>query len=327
LQEAALSFRVSGRLIELPIRASVTVSEGDIIGQLDPRDFEAQITQLQSQLDQADAQLTALRAGARPGEIASLEAGIDAVVAQLSQATEQLERTQSLVNSGVATRGQLEQDEAAVLVAQAELRAKQEELTLARDGGRPEEIAASEAAIRGLEAQIQAARDNLDDATLRAPFDGIVARRAVENFTNIQAGAEIVVLQQLSPAAMAFDVPGPDVLELSTAGDIDTSVRLSVMGSGELDAELIEFTTQADASTQTYRGRVSVELPEGLPILPGMVGTVIARTAESDDAAQVSVPISALVSEGLSAGDVVVTAGVSRLQDGMAIRPITEIGG
>ncbi|MDA8747877.1 biotin/lipoyl-binding protein, partial [Litoreibacter sp.] len=80
--EAVLSFRVSGRVIELPIRASTDVKEGDVIAKLDPRDFERQIAQLQTQKDQSLAQLAALRSGARSEEVSALEAGIDAVDAQ-----------------------------------------------------------------------------------------------------------------------------------------------------------------------------------------------------------------------------------------------------
>lgn len=362
LQEAILSFRVSGRLMELPIRASMNVKKGDIIARLDPRDFKTQIEQLQSQKDQANAEIAALRAGARPGEVAAIQAGVDAVIAQLAQASDQFERTKKLVERGVSTRAQLEQDEAAVLVTQAELRAKQEELGVARSGGRVEEIDAAEAALRGLDIQIQTASDNLTDATLRAPFDGIIARRSIENFTNIQAGADVVVLQQLSPVALAFDVPGQDVFTFAGAENVSTFVTLSALPGEELPAELIEFTTQADAATQTYRGRVAVSIPDGLPIISGMVGTIIAKT-KTDVEPQLSVPINALganadgssfvwlvnttdntvrnqpvklgeasgasivVLEGLGDGDTVVTAGINRLQNGMTIRPITKVGG
>ena len=65
-------------------------------------------------------------------------------------------------------------------------------------GGRPEGIAVAEVAIRGIDVQIKVFRGSLSDATLLAPFDRIVARRTVENFTNVQAGQSIVVLQGLN---------------------------------------------------------------------------------------------------------------------------------
>lgn len=363
-QETALSFRVSGRVIELPVRAAVQVKEGDVIARIDPRDFEKDIAQLQSQLDQAVAKLQAMRAGAREGEVAALVAGIAAMQANVDQATEQAVRTRELTERGVVSAAKLDQDEAALKVAEAQLLAKSEELALAKSGARQEEIDVGEAVISGIETQIQTARDNLADTTLRAPFDGTIARRNIENFSNIKAGEEVVLLHKLSTIVLVFDVPGPDVISFSELQDIDitTVVTLSALPGKEFPAELVEFSTQADAATQTYRARVAVTIPEGTSVLPGMIGRVIV-TYQSDGNTEINIPITAVganadgsafvwlvdsaantvskqsvslgeakgdkvvVTDGLADGDTVVSAGVSRLLDGMAIRPITKVGG
>tara|TARA_R110002094_G_scaffold122941_3_gene117796 strand:- start:6077 stop:7390 length:1314 start_codon:yes stop_codon:yes gene_type:complete len=361
-QEVALSFRVSGNLIELPIRGSMQVKTGDVIGQIDTRDFETQLAQLQSQRDQAAAQLSALRTGARPQEISALEAAVDAAQAQVDQARDQVERARNLAERGTVTRVTLEQDEAALRVAVAQLRAETENLAIGRAGGRPEEIEASEAAIRGIEAQIEVAQNNISDATLRAPFDGIIARRDVENFINIQAGQSVALLQALSIIHVSFDVPAPDVTALTANGPdkIKNTVQLDALPGQILSSETVEFSVQADKATQTYRGRVAVEVPEDAFVLPGMVGTVIssapgpqptlavpltavAARADStpkvwvvDDAGVVSERPVVLgeisggvvaVTEGLTAGETIVAAGVHALTQGMTIRPVDKIGG
>jgi multidrug efflux pump subunit AcrA (membrane-fusion protein) len=361
-QQADLSFRVSGRLIELKVLASQFVEEGDVIAVLDPRDFEAAIAQLDSAIAQAKAQLRALRSGARGEEISALEAGVAAVQAQVDQALDQAKRTRELTERGVTSPAKLEQDESALRVAEAQLRAKLEELAIGRAGGRVEEVEASEAALKGLEAQRKTAMDNLSDATLRAPFGGIIARRDVENFTNIQAGQTIVFLQKLSVVNLVFDVPGPDVVVFSGAEDVNTQVIFNALPDQSFPSELVEFSTQADTATQTYRAQVGVTLPENSRILPGMIGRVVAAAA-SDAGPTNLVPLSAVganadqssyvwkvdpntfavsktavtlgdvigdqvqIPEGLSVGDTVVSAGVTRLQEGMVIRPITQIGG
>lgn len=360
-QEVELSFRVSGSLIDLPIRGSMQVKAGDVIGQIDTRDFETQISQLQSQKDQADAQFSALRTGARPQEISALEAAVDAAQAQVDQARDKVERTRSLAERGTVAMVTLESDESALRVAEAQLRAETESLAIGREGGRPEEIQAAEAAIRGIDAQIDVVKNNIADATLRAPFDGIIARRDVENFTNIQAGQNVALLQALSVIHVSFDVPAPDVTALAANGpdNIKNAVRLDALPDQLFIAETVEFSVQADTATQTYRGRVAVEVPEGALILPGMVGTVISSAAGPQS--QLAVPLSAVaasadgtpkvwvvddagvvserpvllgevsgglvnVSEGLKAGETIVAAGVHALTPGMAIRPVTKIG-
>ena len=360
-REIELSFKVSGQVIDLPVRAASDIAQGDVVAQIDTRDFENQIAQLQSQKDQATAQLAALRAGARDEEIAALEAAVESAQAQVDQTREALDRAEQLLERGVGTQAQLEGAQAEFRVAQANLRAQQEQLRIGQVGGRPEDLAASEAALRGIEAQIKIARDSLADATLVAPFDGIIARRDIENFSNVQAGQSIVLLQGLDVVHLAFDIPSPDVTELTRNGpeQITNKARFEALPGQEFDAEIVEFSVQADSATQTYRGRVAVKVPEGAVILPGMVANVIASTQGS--AAQVQAPLSAIaaapdgapfvwlvdasgkvaqravslgeasgrqvvVTDGLEVGDVIVSAGVSEIIDGMTIRPITQVG-
>ncbi|MEM7441416.1 MAG: efflux RND transporter periplasmic adaptor subunit [Pseudomonadota bacterium] len=360
-REIELSFKVSGQVIDLPVRAASNVQAGDVIAQIDKRDYENQLAALQSQRDQAAAQLEALKAGARAEEVSALEAAVESAQAQVDQTREALARAEELFKRGVATRAQVEGAQAEARVAEANLRAQQEQLRIGKAGGRPEDIAASEAVIRGIDAQIKVARDALSDTTLVAPFDGIVARRDIENFSNVQAGQAIVLLQGLAVVHLAFDIPGPDVTQLSRNGpdQITNTAFFDALPGQEFEAEIVEFSVQADSATQTYRGRVAVTVPEDAVILPGMVANVVASTEGAGS--QVFAPLSAIaakpngdpfvwivdsegvvsertvtlgaaggadviVTSGLTAGDVVVAAGVSEIVDGMTIRPIRQVG-
>jgi len=274
-QEVELSFRVSGQIVELPIRGGVNVKKGDIIAQLDKRDFEAEITRVQSQIEQADAQLTALTSGARAEDIAALEAAVEAVQVQVDAARDQLGRSEKLLKSGVVTKAKVETDTTNLKVAQAELEAKNQELIKEKSGARVEDVAAQEAAIKGLKSTLQSLNDNLSDATLRAPFDGIIATRNVENFSNIQAKEAIATLQELSTPNLVFDIPASDIPTLAKAEHPNLKAVLDSIPGREFKAERSEFSTKADPATQTYRGRVSIQNPDAEPILPGMTGALI----------------------------------------------------
>ncbi|WP_420010919.1 efflux RND transporter periplasmic adaptor subunit [Tateyamaria sp.] len=360
-REVVMSFKVSGQVIELPIRAAAEVKAGDVLARIDPRDFENQIAQLQSSRDQAVAQLEALRAGARPEEIIALEAAVESAQAQVDQTREALDRAQELLDRGVSTRAQLETAQANARVAEANLRAQEEQLRIGEIGARAEDIAAAEAALRGIDAQIKVATDSLADATLTAPFDGIIARRDIENFTNVQAGQNIALLQGLDVVHLAFDIPGPDVTALTRNGtdQIRNIATFDALPGQEFEAEFVEFSVQADSATQTYRGRVAVTVPENAVILPGMSANVVSSTAGS--AAQLRAPLSAIaagpdgspfvwrvneggavsaqpvtlgdasgssvvLTDGVAVGDTVIAAGVSQILEGMTIRPITQVG-
>lgn len=198
---------------------------------------------------------------------------------------------------------------------------------------------------------------------MRAPFNGVVARRHIDNFTNIRAGETIVLLQNLDTVHLVFDVPGVDVMIWAAADfdDIDFTVELTGSDLALTATELVEFSTQADAGTQTYQARISVQVPEAVTALSGMVGrvrmelpytgvtyprvpiTALATTPEGDSFVWVVDPASQAVAarpvttgkmdgdqvtitDGLEAKTSIVIAGVSRLSEGLVIRPISQIG-
>jgi RND family efflux transporter MFP subunit len=350
--------------VALPVRAATKLKQGDIIAELDKRDFENAIARLESQRDQSAAQLDALKKGARAEEIVALQAAIYASQAKVDQARQQVMRTRELFEKEIVAEAQLEKDEASLRVAQAELRTTEEELIIGQSGGREEDVVAAEAVLRGLETDVRNARDNLDDATLRAPFDGVVARRHIDNFTNINAGEDIVLLQNLNTIDLVFDIPGADVIMWSTMDWENLDIAVELTGSNrELTAsELVEFSTQADAGTQTYQARISVKVPSGRTALAGMVGRVRLSAPAQESMRQLNVPLTALattpegnpfvwivdpanntlsardvatgvmskdkvdITSGLEAGEMIVIAGVSRLSEGLVIRPITTVG-
>ena len=360
-QEVELSFRVSGRIVELAVRGALRVKKGDLIAQLDTRDFKSELARFESQLGQAKARLRLLTSGARAEDVAALEAEVAAARAEVDGAEAAAERSRKLFQRNVVARARLDQDLTRLRVAKAALNAKTQELIKGRSGAREEEVAVQQATIDGLELSVATARAALEDAGLRAPFGGIIARRLVENFANVQAKEPIAILQKLDKLTLSFDVPGPDVAKLAGRRPLSVTARLDGLPGREFVAELVEFSTQADAATQTYRGRVAIDLPGSAIILPGMVGNVVA-TDTGGGKAGYTVPLSALASEadgtpfvwviagaenrvsrrpirtgevsgvavavldGLSEGDVVVTAGVSALRDGMSVRPVTAIG-
>ncbi len=360
-QQVEISFRVSGRIVELPIRAATKVKKDDIIAQLDKRDFEAEVDRTNNLLNQAKAQLRSMTSGARAEDIATLEAGVEAAKARAQAAQKQFARGKILFEKGVVTKVRLDQDQADLRIANADLKARQQELAKGRAGSRKEDVEAQEATVKGLEVQLATARDALSDTTLRAPFNGIVAIRDVDNFANIAANQRLAVLLVTDSLDLVFDVPGPDVATTGLRKDLVIFAKLDSVPDKQFSATLVEFAIQADPATQTFRGRVTIEKPEAYTILPGMSGTIIV-TEKQARATAFKLPASAissepdgnifvwvvtqpdnrvekqtvtagevsgadiLILEGIVSGDIVVTAGTSHLQGQMVVRPITEIG-
>lgn len=134
-------------------------------------------------------------------------------------------------------------------------------------------------------AQLKETRDALDDTYLRAPFSGVIAKRYVENFSDVQAKEPVVSLQDISRVEVLVDLPE----------QVMTNVRKKKHGTRMAYAEfaaapgkqyplsLKEFKAEADPDTQTFQAVLEMEQPEDITVLPGMTANVIGREIGAGD--------------------------------------------
>jgi multidrug efflux system membrane fusion protein len=363
-RRADLAFQVSGLLTRLPIKEGQEVAEGEVIAQLRQDEFEARLKTLQGQLDQARAALRALRAGERPEERLRREAQVRAALARLENARIEHDRNTRLLQTRAISRSEFDLSETAYRVAQEDYAAA---VQLLEKGtiGREEDIEAREAEVRGLEGRVVEAQLNVSDATLRAPFDGVIARRLVDENQNVQAKQPIVEFQDIEEIDVVVDVPEFVMsADLRTADIVSLTAEFSGAPGVQFPVRIREIAQVADPTTQTFQIRVAMPAPTEVRVLPGMTATVTAtyrrasilgdpilvpvsaihRTAAGKQVAWIvspdltvssrSVQVGAAeggeiaVLEGLAPGDRIAVAGVSFLRDGMRIRDLAgELGG
>ena len=155
IQEADLAFRVPGTLKEFSVIEGQEIKKGDLLAKLDPRDFEIAVKQASASLQGAQAQLKAMKAGARPEQMAQLKANVQAREAQLDEVEARYKRFKQLYKEKVISKQQLDAVQAEHNVADSQLEAARQQLAEGQKGARDEEIEAQESQIRMLETQWQ----------------------------------------------------------------------------------------------------------------------------------------------------------------------------
>jgi len=355
-----LAFQVPGIVASLPVREGQSVAKGEIIAQLRQDEFEAQLKGRQSQLDQARASLNALRAGDRPEERRRLEAQVRAAAARMNNARIEFNRFQELLGSGAISRREFDTARTAYLVAQEEHTSARQMLEKGATG-RTEDIAAREAEVRGLESRVVEANLQLADSTLRAPYDGVISQRFVEPNQNVRAKQPIVRFQDVDEIDIAVDVPETlMVADIRSADIVQMMAELGGAPGVRFPVHIREIAQQADPTTQTYRMRVAMKVPEGVTVLPGMTATVsLAYRRASILGDTILVPASAVLKDpageavawvigkdqvverrpvklgavtgsqieildGLQPGDRIAVAGVRFLRAGMMVRDLGD---
>lgn len=295
--QASLSFRLGGRLVERPVRAGVSVGDGEVVARLDP---ENELNELRS----ARAALTAAQAA-------------------LGQADNQYQRQRHLVERGITTRSDFEAAEQARTAAQAQVDGAQARVRTAGDvvgfttlkadapgvvtavGAEPGEVVAAGRMI------VQLARRDGRDAVFEVPAD--LARAAspdvevivaLASDPNVKARGRVrEIAPQADPVTRTFAVR----VGLT---DPPQSFRLGTAVSGTLRGGA--HMALAIPSTALVRRGQDVG---AWAVDPG-TAKVIWRTLDVISAG----PATALVAKGLAAGDIVVTAGANLLHEGQSVK-------
>ena len=169
--------------------------------------------------------------------------------ANLDKANNDLKRFQILYDKGVSPKTKLEEAENDASVAQA---------------------------------AYDKAEKAIEDAVLVAPFDGVVAKKLVEDFQNVDDKQAVLVLQDDSKLKLRVTVPESDLAggpRSQSVEDIDRLIRSVVIVSSlpdlKIPAHLHELALTADPTTRTFDATFVFVPPADQGVLPGMTAKVI----------------------------------------------------
>ncbi|GAA0771671.1 efflux RND transporter periplasmic adaptor subunit [Roseibium denhamense] len=202
------------------------------------------------------------------------------------------------------------------------------------------------------------ARQNLQYTELRAPFDGIVSLRLVENFTTVSVGTPIVQMHDISEVQVDINVAEALFGRVTESEVVSIEAKFPAYGDKLFPLSYREHSSRVDEVTQTYRITLAMPREEAEQLFPGMTASVVVKFLPEglELGEQLLVPSSAIavdgdgnsfvwtfdeasgevtkqivevgtvmgdfmpVRAGLEKGDEIVSAGVAYLSDGQAVR-------
>lgn len=291
-QTAELGFQIGGRLQELNVKEGDEIQLGQVIAELDATDIRLKLENSQASYNKAEADF---------------------------------KRADELIKGGFISQADYDNLEAAYTSARTQLAASQQELAYTK---------------------------------LIAPFSGIIAERHVDNFVVIQAKQPVVTLQDLSMIAIKIDIPESIMIRIDRNNENRKMYAMfESLGDIRYPLTLKEVSTRSDPQTQTFEVTLSMPTPEDKLILPGMTTTVIGEPGNTAASSIILPPQSVLedsrgrfvyiaspqagdeatiarrevqtgilneqgleVTSGLEQGEHVVTAGMSKITEGMRVR-------
>jgi membrane fusion protein, multidrug efflux system len=232
----AIKARVDGQIVNVNLREGAAVKKGDVLFRIDPRPYEAALRQ---------AEANALRdAAAR------------------DQARSQDRRYQELLEKNFISKE-----------AYAQIRTN---------------AATAEATAKASEAALENARLNLDYCTIRSPLDGYVGRVLLQagNMVRANDATPLVVINQVRPVYVNFAIPEqnlPEVRQRMARGPLAAEVVPVDAAHQAPRGQLIFVDNAVDPSTGTIRLRAQFDNADAA-LWPGQFVTLSLRLYEQADA-------------------------------------------
>lgn len=237
-EQVTLSFKVTGRVEELRVDLGSTVRKDEPIARLTPTDFELRLRQAEAALQQARARLGLDAAGETDAVDLEQTSVVRQARAALTEARRQRERVATFVERGISAKADLEAADAALEIAEG------------RHQDSLEEVRNRQAVLLQRRSELALARQQVDDATLRSPIDGVIRERMVFAGEYRAAGTPIVTIVRQHPLRLQLAVPERSATSLQVG-------------------QLVRVTVEGDATAYEGRvSRVSPSIEEGTRTLP-----------------------------------------------------------
>jgi membrane fusion protein (multidrug efflux system) len=181
-----LSSRIDGTVISVHAENNDRVKAGELLVEIDPRDYEVAVAQARARLELAVAQV----ASAKQDYAASL-ANVREDDADNFRAQRDAQRYAALLNERVVAQNEYDQYTATARVDAAKVDSAREAA-----GSALKTIAAREADVDAAKAALDQAQLNLSYTKIYAPANGIVGRRTVELGSRIEPGQSLMFVTE-----------------------------------------------------------------------------------------------------------------------------------
>ncbi|GMB01127.1 HlyD family efflux transporter periplasmic adaptor subunit [Pelosinus sp. IPA-1] len=205
-KEVDINSKVPGRVVSLLVKEGDRVTKGQVLAHIDNRDIVAQANQARANIKALDAQtaqaatVTILQDQTAKAALNTAQAQLEKAKSDLALAESDYKRFRELVASGAISAQLFDTYRTKYQVAQAAYTQTQASVASAEAGLLQTNVnTANEEAMRSKVAQGQAALQqvdvSLDETEIRAPFDGIITAKYVEEGAMVSQGMPLVAIQ------------------------------------------------------------------------------------------------------------------------------------
>lgn len=271
ITETPIYARTNGYLRRRFVDIGDRVGRGQLLAEIESPEVDQELKQSQANTQQAQAEVEQAKADAEQART------------QLELARVNLKRSQTLVAQGVSPEQETDDAQATFNARQAAYNA-----SIATIGAREAAVGANRANVNRL-VELQSFEQ------IRAPFDGVITLRSVDNGALVTSGStttsrELFRLAQSNVVRIRINVPQTYVASIKKGQPVRIEIR--EMPGQVFTAAVARTTNSLDTSTRTLQTEIDLPNADGR-LLPGMYAQVSFTVGQENP--PLIVPASALI--------------------------------
>jgi RND family efflux transporter MFP subunit len=251
-ERVTVSTKVEGRLSAVNVDLGSKLAQGDSVAQLETTDYRLRVEQAEALLSQARARLGLDAQGTDSQVEIDQTSLVKEAQATLQEATANLERARSLVEKRLIARSEF--DTASATFVRAET---------AVENAR-EEIRNRIALLRQRRSEVELAKKQLADTTVRSPLSGMVEAKQASVGEYLPVGSPIATVVRIDPLRLRAEVPERDAASVR----VDQRVRFVIDGqTGAFEGRVARLSPILAEQSRTLA--VEAEIPNSGSLRPG----------------------------------------------------------
>ncbi|MBM4255671.1 MAG: HlyD family secretion protein [Deltaproteobacteria bacterium] len=293
-EEKVIKSEISGRVMNVTFTDGAQVKQGDVLVDVDARDYRSQVAQqelnlglIQAKIRQAETQLTWTR-DTYPTQLAAAKANLTKANSDTEFAQKEFTRRKELLQAEVLSQQRFDQAKNQLDVTRASVAREQQAVANAEANLRQIQIAEDALNVQKHQLGVETERLNqmriiLDKYTIHAPCDCTVQTRLIRTGEYVTPGVGIATLLDPLDKYVRIYIPVPDLGKVRV-GDrvrIEPDATPGEFFPGEVSfiEDMAQFTpknieVRSDRITQVFATKVRI-LEHVERLKPGMEGTVL----------------------------------------------------
>jgi multidrug resistance efflux pump len=239
----SIGSHVSGIVDRVFVSVGKRVKAGDPLFALDNKKQQAELLVKEAALKEAKARLARLKQAPRAEDLPPAQAKVKEAEANFEDARRQLQITEKLSDARVIAIEDVNKWRYAVEAAQARLTQAKADLRLLEAGAWKPDIEVAMATVAGVEAEVKAARVEIDRLTVYAPLEGDILQiniRPGEYAPSGQSPQPLILLGNLDKVHVRVDIDENDSWRFQPEAPAVASLRGNPQFRTDLTFEYIE---------------------------------------------------------------------------------------